>query len=46
MKNFLIFILLIVIGCQWVNANQMSKDFKQVQEDYINLRICIEEGLL
>ena len=45
-KNLFILLLLIVIGCQCVSYVTAKNELKRVQEDFLNLRICIEEGLL
>ena len=42
MKNLVIIALLIITIYQNFTVTQLKK----VQEDYINLQICIEEGLL
>lgn len=42
MKNLFIIALLIITIYQNFTVTQLKK----VQEDYINLQICIEEGLL
>lgn len=45
-KNFFILILLVVIGCQCVSYATAKNELKRVQDDYMNLQICIEEGIL
>lgn len=42
MKNLFIIALLIITIYQNFTVTQLKK----VQEDYINLQVCIEEGLL
>ena len=45
-KNLFILILLVVICCQCVCYAALKTQHDRVQEDYINLQICIEEGIL
>lgn len=45
-KNLFILILLVVIGCQCVSYANAKNELKQIQDDYMNLQICIEEGIL
>lgn len=46
MKNLVIVILLVVLGVQCAGYSAAKNDLQKVQEDYINLQICIEEGIL
>lgn len=46
MKNLVILILLIIVGCQALSYSNTRKELYETQENYINLQICIEEGIL
>lgn len=46
MKNLVIITLLIILCFQCIGYTAARNDLQKVQEDYINLQICIEEGIL
>lgn len=45
-KNLFIIILLVVIVAQCVSYANAKNELGQLKEDYTNLQICIEEGIL
>lgn len=46
MKNVVIFILLIFICYLVIGLKNVNNELKQAQEECLNLRICIEEGIV
>lgn len=46
MKNLIIITLLIILGVQCAGYTAAKSDLQKIQEDYLNLQICIEEGIL